>query len=65
MKRKNTVFWGEYKAEDLMKIIDTQTNMTKYLNDKKEKKLHNILVILDDIADAPEIARHNRLLLCV
>ena len=45
-----------------MKIIDTQTKVTKYLKDNKEKKLYNILVVLDDIADAPEIARHNKLL---
>ena len=45
-----------------MKIIDTQTKVTKYLIDNKEKKLYNILVVLDDIADAPEIARHNKLL---
>ena len=55
-------FFEEYNGEDLMKIIDTQTKITKYLKDKKEKKLYNVLVILDDIADAPEIARHNKLL---
>ena len=61
-EEKETCFFEEYKTEDLMKIIDTQTKVTKYLKDKKEKKLFNILVILDDIADAPEIARHNKLL---
>ena len=45
-----------------MKIIDTRTKVTKCLKHNKEKKLYNILVILDDIADAPEIARHNQLL---
>ena len=59
---KEQCFFEEYKTEDLMKIIDTQTKITKYLKEKKEKKLYNILVILDDIADAPEIARHNKLL---
>ena len=61
-EEKETCFFEEYKTEDLMKIIDTQTKVTKYLKDKKEKKLFNILVILDDVADAPEIARHNKLL---
>ena len=32
------------------------------MKDNKEKKLYNILAILGDIADAPEIARHNKLL---
>ena len=59
---KEQCFFEEYKTEDLMKIIDTQTKITKYLKEKKEKKLYNILVILDDIADSPEIARHNKLL---
>ena len=59
---KEQCFFEEYKTEDLMKIIDTQTKIPKYLKEKKEKKLYNILVILDDIADAPEIARHNKLL---
>ena len=45
-----------------MKIIDTRTKVTKCLKHNNEKKLYNILVILDDIADAPEIARHNQLL---
>ena len=59
---KEKCFFEEYKGEDLMKIIDTQTKVTKYLKDNKEKKLYNILVILDDVADAPKIARHNKLL---
>ena len=59
---KERCFFEEYKSEDLMKIIDTQTKVTKYLKDNKEKKLYNILVVLDDIADSPEIARHNKLL---
>ena len=42
-----------------MKIIDTQTKITKYLKEQKQKSLYSILVILDDIANAPDIARHN------
>ena len=60
-EEKEQCFFEEYKTEDLMKIIDTQTKITKYLKDQKQKKLYNILVILDDIADAPEIARHKKL----
>ena len=39
---KEKCFFEEYKGEDLMKIIDTQTKATKYLKDNKEKKLYNI-----------------------
>ena len=53
------MFFPEYKSEDLMKIIDTQTKITKYLKEQKQKSLYSILVILDDIANAPDIARHN------
>ena len=59
---KEQCFFPEYKSENLMKIIDTQTKVTKYLKEQKQKSLYNILVILDDIADAPDIARHNKLL---
>ena len=61
-EEREQCFFENYNSEDLMKIIDTQTKIIKYLKDKKEKKLYNILVILDDIADSPEIARHNKLL---
>ena len=36
---KEKCFFEEYKSEDLMKIIDTQTKVTKYLKDNKEKKI--------------------------
>ena len=62
VEEKEQCFFEEYRTEDLMKIIDTQTKITKYLKDQKQKKLYNTLVILDDIADALEIARHNKLL---
>ena len=60
--KKNNASFLNIKSEDLMKIIDTQTKITKYLKEQRQKKLYNILVILDDIADAPDIARHNKLL---
>ena len=56
------MFFEEDKSEDLLKIVDTQTRITKCLKEQKQKKLYNLLIILDDIADAPEIARHNELL---
>ena len=36
-----------------MKIIDTQTKITNYLKEQNEKKLHNVLIILDHIAEPP------------
>ena len=34
---KEKCFFEEYKGEDLMKIIDTQTKVTKYLKDNKKR----------------------------
>ena len=59
---KEQCFFEDYKSSDLLKIIDTQTKVTKFMKEQKQKKLYNILIILDDIADSPEIARHNKLL---
>ena len=59
---KEQCFFEDYHGSDLMKIIDTQTKVTKYMKEQKQKNLYNILIVLDDIADSPEIARHNKLL---
>ena len=42
-------------------MIDTQTRVIKFAKEQKQKKLYIILVILDDIADSPEVARHIKL----
>ena len=57
VSKKSLMFFS-----DLLKIIDTQTKVTKFMKEQKQQKLYNILIILDDIADSPEIARHHKLL---
>ena len=59
---KGAAFIEDYNSSDSLKIIDTQRRVTRFMKEHKQKKLHNILIILDDIAGSPEIARHNKLL---
>ena len=43
-------------------MIETQHKITEYSKKNKFKKLYPILLILDDIADDPKIARYSKLL---
>jgi hypothetical protein len=66
MKIKNTkeepIYFDHYTHTDLEKIIDTQHKVIDYMKKHKEKKLYSILIVLDDVADSPEITRHSKLL---
>ena len=59
---KEPCFFEDYHSYDLIKIIETQIKVTKFMKEQKQKNLYNILIILDDIADSPEIARNNKML---
>ena len=54
--------FDHYDPKDLEKIIDQQYKITEYLKKQKKKKLFQILIIIDDIADAPEFTRKSPLL---
>ncbi len=58
---KEKCFSEEFIPEELEKVIKTQHKITEY-SKNKFKKLYPILLILDDIADDPKIARYSKLL---
>jgi hypothetical protein len=66
MKVKNTdedpIYFDSYEPEALAKIIHTQHKVSEYMKKKNHKKLFQILVIVDDFADAPEFTRRSALL---
>ena len=43
-------------------MLDTQHRITEYSTKHKMKKLYPILLVLDDIADDPRVARYSKLL---
>ena len=48
----------EISTDALSKIIDTQRKMIEYQN----KKMWQILIVIDDFADSPEFSRNSKLL---
>ena len=59
---KEKCFFEEFIPEELEKVIETQRKITEYSKKNKFKKLYPILLILDDFADEPKIARYSKLL---
>ena len=59
---KEQVLFEDFHSEDLMKVIETQHRITEYSKNHKFKKLYSILIVLDDIADDPRIARYSKIL---
>ena len=56
------IFFDHYNPEDLQNVIDTQHKISKYMKEKDYKKIHQILIVVDDMADSPEFTRHSKLL---
>ena len=59
---KEKCWFEELNVQDLEKIIDAQHKTTEYSKKHKMRKLFPILLVLDDIADDPKIARYSKLL---
>ena len=56
---KEQVLFEDFHSEDLMKVIETQHRITEYSKKNINKK--TILIVLDDIADDPKIARYSNI----
>jgi hypothetical protein len=54
---KEKLYFDEFQPGDLQNIIDQQARITHLSKTKGMSKLHQVLVILDDIADDPRITR--------
>ena len=59
---KEKVYFDHYDHNELDQIIETQKKVIQYQKLKKHKKLHQILIIIDDMADSSEFCRHSKLL---
>ena len=66
MKVKHTaeepIYFGHYDPEALANILETQHKITQFLKKRGDKKLFQILIIVDDFADDPSFTRQSKLL---
>ena len=60
--RKRNVSFNEYHPEDLEKIITQQHKISDYQKKQNHNNIYQILIIVDDFADSPEMSRHSKLL---
>ena len=59
---KEQYLFDTYEPQELIKIIERQHKVTKYLKDNGKTKLYSILILIDDFADTPEFTRQSKLL---
>ena len=66
MKVKNTaeepIYFDHYDPDALANILETQHKITNFLKKRGDKKLFQILIIIDDFADDPSFTRQSKLL---
>ena len=66
MKVKHTkeepIFFAHYDPDALAHILDTQHKITNFMKKRGDKKLFQILIIVDDFADDPSFTRQSKLL---
>ena len=48
-------FFNEWNPDEIKKIISDQKAIVKYHKDEGHKKSHQILFVVDDFADRPEV----------
>ena len=60
--KKEDVYFEHHNPDELQQVIDTQTKVITYMKDHKHKKLHSILIVVDDHADDLNFVRHSKLL---
>ena len=56
------IHFDHYNPEALANILDTQHKITNFMKQRGDKKLFQILIIIDDFADEPSFARQSKLL---
>ena len=55
-------YFDTYNEEALQRIIDTQHKIIKYMKEHNHKKMFNIAIILDDLADDTHALRSSKIL---
>ena len=56
---KEKLYYDTYQPEELEEIIGAQRMIIHYMEEQKMKKLHSVLIIVDDFADDPKLVRHS------
>ena len=59
---KEQIYFDNYNPSDLENVIERQKKIINYMKSKKIKKLHSILIVIDDHADDPKFVRYSKLL---
>jgi hypothetical protein len=59
---ENKYFYDEYDVEALENILETQKQVVKYCKDNNMKKMFQIAVFIDDMADDPRVMRYSKTL---
>ena len=66
MKVKDTkeepIYFDHYDPDSLGNILETQHKITNFLKKRGDKRLFQILIIVDDFADDPSFTRQSKLL---
>ena len=58
---KEQIYFDNYNPS-IYKKIERQKKIINYMKSKKIKKLHSILIVIDDHADDPKFVRYSKLL---
>ena len=59
---KEQIYFDNSNPSDLENVIERQKKIINYMKSKKIKKLHSILIVIDDHADDPKFVRYSKLL---
>ena len=59
---KEKIYFDSYEPDELNNIIETQHKIIELLKKNKQKKLYQILIIIDDFADDQAFTRQSKLL---
>ena len=58
---KEQIYFDNYNPSDVENVIERQKKIINYTKSKKIKKLHSILIVIDDHADDPKFVRYSKL----
>ena len=59
---KEQTYFDKYNPADLENVIERQKKIINYMKSKQIRKLHSILIVIDDHADDPKFVRYSKLL---
>ena len=60
--KEEPIYFDHYDPEALTHILETQHKSTNFLKKRGDKKLFQILIIVDDFADDPSFTRQSKIL---